>query len=133
MKCITCEHRPTLGWYFGKGYEVRLSSSRFSERYPNYIILTPASGLYYKHMTIVNDDSSIVIKWSFKLIDVTRGIIYDRHMFIVKATEVVFAQLRRVQVCRKSFLKAFVKFFGSFWVRLHVRQKQLWARMVNTS
>ncbi len=37
-------------------------------------------------MMIVNDDSSIIIKWSFKLIDATRGIIYDRHMFIVKAT-----------------------------------------------
>ncbi len=37
-------------------------------------------------MTIVNDDSSIVIKWCFKLIDDTRGLIYDRHMFIVQAT-----------------------------------------------
>jgi hypothetical protein len=46
-----------------------------------------SSGLYYKHMTIVNDDSSIVIKWSFKLIDAARGIIYDCHMFIVKATD----------------------------------------------
>jgi hypothetical protein len=44
------------------------------------------SGLYYKHMTIVIDDSSIVIKWSFKLIDTARGVIYDRHMFIVQAT-----------------------------------------------
>ena len=44
------------------------------------------SGLYYKHMTIVIDDSSIVIKWSFKLIDTARGIIYDFHMFIVQAT-----------------------------------------------
>ena len=45
------------------------------------------SGLYYKHWTIVNDDSSVVIKWSFKLIDAARGVIYDRHMFIVQATE----------------------------------------------
>jgi len=44
------------------------------------------SGLHYKYMTIVNDDSSIVIKWSFKLIDSARGVIYDRHMFTVQAT-----------------------------------------------
>jgi len=37
-------------------------------------------------MTIVNDDSSIVNKWSYKLIDAARGVIYDRHMFIVQAT-----------------------------------------------
>ncbi len=39
-------------------------------------------------MTIVNDDASIIIKWSFKLIDAARGIIYDRYMFIVQATDV---------------------------------------------
>ncbi len=36
-------------------------------------------------MMIVNDDSSVIIKWSFKLIDTARGVIYDRHMFIVQA------------------------------------------------
>ncbi len=44
------------------------------------------SGLYYKHMTIVSEDSSFVIKWSSKLIDAARGVIYDRHMFIAQAT-----------------------------------------------
>ncbi len=44
------------------------------------------SGLYYKHMTIVNDNSSIIIKWGSKLIDTARGVIYNRHMFIVQAT-----------------------------------------------
>ncbi len=39
-------------------------------------------------MTIVNDDSSIVIMWSFKLIDAARVVIYDRHMFIVQPTGV---------------------------------------------
>ncbi len=47
-----------------------------------------ASGLYYKHVTIVNDDSSIVSKWSFKLIDDPRVIIYDHHRFIIQATGV---------------------------------------------
>jgi len=37
-------------------------------------------------MKIVNDDSSSIIKWSFKLIDTTRGVIYDSHMAIVQAT-----------------------------------------------
>ncbi len=44
------------------------------------------SGLYYKHMMIINDDSSVIIKWSSKLIGTARGVIYDRHMFIVQAT-----------------------------------------------
>ncbi len=42
-------------------------------------------GMYYKHMMIINDDYSVVIKWSFKLIDAARGVSYDRHMFIVQA------------------------------------------------
>jgi hypothetical protein len=37
-------------------------------------------------MTIVNDDSSIVSKWSSKLIDDARVIIYDLKMFIIQAT-----------------------------------------------
>jgi len=43
-------------------------------------------GLYYKHMTIVNDDSSIVSEQSLKLIDDAKGIIYDHRMFIIQAT-----------------------------------------------
>ncbi len=39
------------------------------------------SGLKYKHMTIVNDDSSIVNKLEALLTDDARGIIYDRRMF----------------------------------------------------
>jgi hypothetical protein len=42
--------------------------------------------LYYKHVTIVNDDSSIISKWSFKLIDDPRIVIYDYHRFIIQAT-----------------------------------------------
>ncbi len=37
-------------------------------------------------MMIVNDDSSGVSEQSFLLIDDTRGVIYDRHMFIIQAT-----------------------------------------------
>jgi hypothetical protein len=56
-------------------------------------------GLHYKHVTIVNDDSSIVTKWSSKLIDAARGVIYNRHMFILQATgeiyEVFLAKLAK--------------------------------------
>jgi hypothetical protein len=51
---------------------------------PHYTIVT--SGLYYKHITIVNYDSSIVNKFGASLTDDARVIIYDRHMFIVQAT-----------------------------------------------
>ena len=37
-------------------------------------------------MTIVNDDSSVVNKQSFKLIDDARVVIYDRNRFIIPAT-----------------------------------------------
>jgi len=43
-------------------------------------------GLYYKHVTIVNDNSSIISKWSCKLIDDPRVSIYDRNRFIIQAT-----------------------------------------------
>jgi hypothetical protein len=47
-------------------------------------------GLYYKLITIVNDDSSVVSKWMLQtvasLIDDARVVIYDRNMFIIDAT-----------------------------------------------
>jgi len=45
-------------------------------------------GLYYKHVMIVNDSSSIVSKRSFKLIVDPRVFIYDRRRFIIQATGV---------------------------------------------
>jgi hypothetical protein len=43
-------------------------------------------GLYYKPMTIVNDDSRVVNKLEASLTDDARVIIYERRMFIVQAT-----------------------------------------------
>jgi hypothetical protein len=43
-------------------------------------------GLYYKPMTIVNDDSRVVNKLETPLTDDARVVIHDRHMFIVLAT-----------------------------------------------
>jgi hypothetical protein len=45
-----------------------------------------SSGLYYKHITIVNDDSRIVNKCEASLTDDAIVIMYDHHMFIVQAT-----------------------------------------------
>jgi hypothetical protein len=43
-------------------------------------------GLYYKPMTIVNDDSRVITKLETSPTDNARVVIYDRHMFIVQAT-----------------------------------------------
>jgi hypothetical protein len=50
----------------------------------------PISGLYYKHVTVVNASSSFN-KLKASLNDDDRVVIYDRHMFIVQATGLVFA------------------------------------------
>jgi hypothetical protein len=42
-----------------------------------------ACGLYYKPMTIVNDDSRVVNKLEASLSDDAGVVIYDRNMFIV--------------------------------------------------
>jgi hypothetical protein len=44
-------------------------------------------GLYYKHVTVVNDASSSVNKFKASLNDDARVTIYDRHMFIVQAND----------------------------------------------
>jgi hypothetical protein len=46
-----------------------------------------SDGLCYKHMTIVNSASSGINKLEALLTDDARVIIYDRHVFIVQATE----------------------------------------------
>jgi hypothetical protein len=50
------------------------------------LLLTTIIGLYYKHITIANDDSSIINKWQVSLTDDTRVVIYNRNMFIIQAT-----------------------------------------------
>jgi hypothetical protein len=47
-----------------------------------------ASWLYYKPMTILNDDSRVINKLETSLTDDARAIIYNCHMFIVQATGV---------------------------------------------
>jgi hypothetical protein len=45
--------------------------------------------LYYKRMTIVNDDSRVITKLETSLTDDTRVVIYDHHMFIVQTTGLI--------------------------------------------
>ncbi len=49
------------------------------------IILSDTCGLYYKSMTIVNDDSGVINKLEDSLTVDSRVVIYD-HMLIVQAT-----------------------------------------------
>jgi hypothetical protein len=52
-----------------------------------------SSGLHYKPIMIINDDSSIVNKLETLLIDDTRVVIYDCHIFIVQATRQKFKKI----------------------------------------
>jgi hypothetical protein len=54
------------------------------------------SGLYYKPMTIVNDNSRVITKLETSLTDDARVIIYDRHQFIVQATEDFYKMIKKI-------------------------------------
>ncbi len=45
---------------------------------------TDSCGLYYKHITIVSENSSVTNKFEASLADNARVIIYDQHMFILQ-------------------------------------------------
>jgi hypothetical protein len=50
------------------------------------LLLRDICGMYYKPITIVNDDSCIITKLETSLIDDATVIIYNCHMFIAQAT-----------------------------------------------
>ncbi len=50
-------------------------------------LLFETGGLFYKPITIVSDNSRVINKLETSLIDDARVINYDRHMFIVQATD----------------------------------------------
>ncbi len=50
-------------------------------------LFTIISGLYYKPMVTVNDNSRIVNKLEASLTDDPRVVIYNHHMFIVQVTD----------------------------------------------
>ncbi len=56
------------------------------KKIPFYLLLEfTFCGLYYKHIMIINDDTSIINKFEASLTDEARVVIYDHHMFIVQA------------------------------------------------
>ncbi len=60
---------------------------------------TVTCGLYYKPMTIVNDDSRVVKKLEASLTDNDRVVIYDRHMFIrLQATGLAVLGVYQIQI-----------------------------------
>ncbi len=62
-------------------------------------------GLYYKHMTIVNDDSSVVNQLEALLTDDARGVIYDHCKFIIQATGhsvQEYQSLRKLKILDRS-------------------------------
>jgi hypothetical protein len=71
-------------------------------------------GLYYKHITIVNYDSSVVNKFGASLTDDARVVIYDCHMFIVQATgaNVMRLFIVVINVCNKQQFLCLGGFFS---------------------
>jgi hypothetical protein len=63
-------------------------------------------GLYYKHMTIVTDDYSIVNKLGASLTDDARVVIYGRHVFIDQAT-----------ACQGPYSQHFIFFVTYEWAQ----------------
>jgi hypothetical protein len=52
----------------------------------NQLPVSATSGLYYKPITIINNDSRVINKLETSRTDDARVVIYDRHRFIEKAT-----------------------------------------------
>ncbi len=59
-------------------------------------VLSLSCGLYYKPMTIINDDSWVINKLETSLTDDARVVIYNCHMFIVQATEVLIFKAEEI-------------------------------------
>jgi hypothetical protein len=62
---------------------VFLSATYF---HPRLMFVGKASGMYYKYITILNFESSIVNKLVPSLTGDAKVVIYDHYMFIVHAT-----------------------------------------------
>jgi hypothetical protein len=70
-------------------FYLETSGGQSSDLYLNVVNFFNTSGQYYKPITIINDDSSIINKLETSLIDDARVVIYDRNMFIVQATVLI--------------------------------------------
>ncbi len=80
MRYLTWKDTKIRSWLkASNGFKITLSISSIS--------IAETSGLYYKPVTIVNYNARVVNKLEASHTDDARVIIYDRHMFIVQATD----------------------------------------------
>ncbi len=56
------------------------------------------NGLYYKPITIVNDDSKIINKLETSLTGDARVVIYNHHMFLVQATNQLWLYYKPITI-----------------------------------
>ncbi len=85
------------------------------------------SGMYYKPVTIVNDDARVVNKLEASLTDDPRVVTYDRHMFIVQATKLELSSsfgCDRIHNCQRYELWS--HFLVQLKSDLDVQQTHLW-------
>jgi len=83
MRYLTWKDTKIRSWLkASNGFKITLSILSIAS-----ISIAETSGLYYKPMTIVNDDATVVNNLEASFTDDARVIIYDRHMFIVQATD----------------------------------------------
>jgi hypothetical protein len=76
-------------------------------------------GLYYKHITIVNDNSSIVNECQVSLTDGTGVIIYNRNVFIIHATGLSLFFILRILSFFLSSLFPFLSQKKELFTELH--------------
>jgi hypothetical protein len=76
-------------------------------------------------MMIINDNSSVVNKWSSKLIDAARGLIYNRHTFIVQATEVSFSLIDRHLGKKMNIFFSTQYLFSGKWERPQAYKEEI--------
>jgi hypothetical protein len=65
------------------------------------------NGLCYRHMMIINDNSSIINKLEASLTDDASVVIYNRQMFIVQATDHSPSQLCQPRGFQKGSYKEY--------------------------
>jgi hypothetical protein len=82
---------------------------------------------------IINDDSSIVSKWSFKLIDDHKVVIYDRHRFIIQATGAATLSTTAIGIMAYSImtLSITIEIYDTRpWANFS-QQDKTWAKFLN--
>ncbi len=100
VKCLGTSHRASLLTLLQgtniRAYFVAASVTNKKKRF-HYV---DTSGLYYKPITIINDDFSVVSKLETLVIDDARVVIYNRHVFIVQSTgvDIVCFTLVRISI-----------------------------------